>query len=235
MRPPALRALIFDVDGTLAETEELHRRAFNDTFRAYGLDWHWSRRDYAALLRIAGGKERLTHYRDEARMQSAARTFDIHAFHRDKTARYVDLVATGELALRPGIARLISAGRAAGLALAIATTTSRANVEALTHACFKRRAGDVFDVIAAGDEVRAKKPAPDVYRLALERLKIPAGAAIAFEDTKNGLDAARAAGIICIVSPSSYAKDEDFSGAAHVSTQFDQLGSLDGIAAKLPV
>ena len=211
-------ALIFDVDGTLAETEELHRRAFNETFAAAGLGWHWSRGDYRRLLKTTGGKERMVRHLQETGDPAKP---DIAALHRDKTARYAALVADGALALRPGIAGLIAAARARGLRLAVATTTSRPNVEALCLACFKAPAGQVFDVIAAGDEVAAKKPAPDVYLLALDRLGLPPGAVLAFEDSRNGLLASAAAGVSCIVSPSVYTGDEVFPEAALVVAGFD--------------
>ncbi|MFN6980115.1 MAG: HAD-IA family hydrolase [Gemmobacter sp.] len=208
-----LAALIFDVDGTLAETEEAHRQAFNDAFADAGLPWHWSREDYRILLRTTGGKERIAAYQAslaDAPLDGAA----IAALHRAKTNRYTALIARGGLALRPGVAELVAAARARGLALAIATTTSEANVEALARACWGQHAGAVFDVIAAGDMVAAKKPAPDVYRLALDRLGLPAASCLAFEDSRNGLLAARGAGLRVVVTPGLYTAGEDFAGAA---------------------
>ena len=211
-------ALIFDVDGTLAETEELHRRAFNETFSEAGLDWHWSREDYHRLLKTTGGKERIARYVAET---GGTETPDIPALHHAKTARYVALMAGGGLSLRPGIAALIARARARGLRLGVATTTSRPNVEALCRACFDRPAEQIFDAIAAGDEVAAKKPAPDVYLLALERLGLSPEHALALEDSRNGLLSARAAGIACVVSPSAYTMDETFPEADHVLAGFD--------------
>src|SRR5690606_10190629 len=171
-----LTALIVDVDGTLAETEELHRAAFNAAFAAAGLGWHWSVADYARLLTTTGGKERIARFRDEV----GAPAIDIPALHADKTARYAAGVAAGGVRLRPGIAELMAMARAGGLRLAVATTTSRPNVEALTLSAFGRGAAAVFDVLACGDEVAAKKPAPDVYILALERLGLAPEQALAF-------------------------------------------------------
>jgi HAD superfamily hydrolase (TIGR01509 family) len=222
-------ALIFDVDGTLAETEELHRRAFNETFAEAGLPWHWGRDDYRRLLTTTGGKERIARHLAEAGGPAA----DIAALHAAKTRRYARLVAAGDLALRPGIAALMEGARAAGLRLAVATTTSRPNVEALAQAIWRRPAGAVFDAIAAGDEVAAKKPAPDVYLLALARLGLPAAACVAFEDTRNGLLSARGAGIACLVVPSVYSEGEDFAGALAVSASHAEVGGLAGIAALL--
>lgn len=207
----SLRALIFDVDGTLAETEEAHRAAFNAAFAAAGLNWHWSMADYGRLLTTTGGKERMARWRAER--GSGPSDAAIAALHRDKTARYAALLAGGGLQARPGVLALAAAARAAGLRLAVATTTSPGNVAALTQAIWGRAAAEVFDVIAAGDEVAAKKPAPDVYALALDRLSLPAGAALAFEDSRNGVLSARAAGLRVVVTPSAYTAGEDFAGA----------------------
>jgi HAD superfamily hydrolase (TIGR01509 family) len=228
------RALIFDVDGTLAETEELHRRAFNATFAAAGLAWHWTEADYRALLKTGGGKERMARHRAET---GAATPDDasIAALHRAKTARYGALIASGAIALRPGVGALIAAARKAGLQIAVATTTSRPNVDALAHACWGRPADAVFDVLATGDEVARKKPAPDIYRLALDRLGLDASQAVAFEDSRIGLLSARAAGLAVVVTPSCYTAGEDFAGAAIVlpdlsGLDLDRLAGLAGLA-----
>lgn len=207
-------ALIFDVDGTLADTEELHRRAFNDTFAEAGLSWNWSRNNYRHLLKTTGGKERIARHILEIGGDPVA--FDIPALHRAKTDRYTRLMAEGSLPLRAGVADLIDRARARGIRLAVATTTSRPNVDALALACFGRPAGQVFEVLVCGDEVANKKPAPDVYLLALDRLRLPAGACLAFEDSRNGLRAALGAGLRCIATPSDYSEGEDFTGAAKV-------------------
>lgn len=219
-----LRALIFDVDGTLAETEELHRRAFNDSFAAAGLNWHWDVDAYRELLRVTGGKERIAHF-----MTRAGLTPDhvmIAALHRDKTNRYAALMGAGQIALRGGIAALIADTRRAGLRLGIATTTSRPNIDALIAATMRARADTVFDAIAAGDEVPAKKPAPDVYLLALRRLGVAAHEAVAIEDSLNGLHAARAAGMACLICPATYTRHEIFPpDTPHISS-FTQLGGV---------
>ncbi|SNT41501.1 HAD family hydrolase [Tropicimonas sediminicola] len=208
----SLMALIFDVDGTLAETEEAHRKAFNDTFAHAGVGWHWSREDYRWLLRTTGGKERIRRYLVES--GSACPGDDaIALLHRRKTVRYAEIVAGGELSLRPGVRELVAQARLAGLSLAVATTTNRPNVDTLCELLWGCPAGNVFDVIAAGDEVVAKKPAPDVYELALARLGMEPGDAVAFEDSRNGLLSARKAGLRTVVTPSSYTQGEDFSGA----------------------
>ena len=156
----SLEALIFDVDGTLAETEEAHRAAFNRVFEAHGLGWHWSMADYRWLLKTTGGKERMRAWQEHL-PEGARRLSDgeIVSLHKEKTAVYGDILGAGDLALRPGVADLIDTARAAGLKLAVATTTNLPNVAALTRCCWQAEPEAVFDVIAAGDEVKAKKPA----------------------------------------------------------------------------
>ncbi|SDE95886.1 HAD family hydrolase [Rhodobacter capsulatus] len=206
-----LKALIFDVDGTLAETEEVHRQAFNETFAAQGLDWYWSKEDYRTLLRTTGGKERMAKHREN--LGSGPSDAKIADLHKAKTQRYVEIIASGQVGLLPGVAELIDRAKASGLRLAIATTTTRANVDALIAATFSKPAGDIFEVIAAGDEVAQKKPAPDVYLRALQGLGLPPAACLAFEDSRAGLASARAAGLRVVLTPSEYTRGDDFSAA----------------------
>lgn len=216
-----LKALIFDVDGTLAETEEAHRRAFNDTFAAAGLGWHWDHDTYLRLLKVTGGKERMRAWAVET--GSGPREDIIPALHRAKSARYAEILAMGGLKPRPGILRLVEEGRAAGLRLAVATTTSPGNVEALTRAIWRKPAAEIFDVIAAGDEVARKKPDPAVYLLALRRLNLPATEALAFEDSRNGVLAARAAGLAVVAAPSLFTAGDDLSAADAVLPDLDSF------------
>lgn len=215
-----VQALIFDVDGTLAETEEAHRQAFNDAFVRWGLDWHWDTALYQDLLRTTGGKERIQAFQ-KAYLQAGRLTdADIRELHAWKTTRYGEIVAGGGLALRPGIEALMAKGRARGWKLAVATTTSLENVEALCRAVWNCGAAEKFDAVAAGDQVKAKKPAPDVFLLALERLGLSPDACIAFEDSQAGLHSARSAGLRVNVSPSRYTSGHDFSGADAVAGSF---------------
>ena len=210
------KALIFDVDGTLAETEEAHRHAFNAAFRAWDLPWNWDRDTYRALLRTTGGKERIAAYCAGLPQPERLDQDAIARLHGAKTEAYTASLQSGDLALRPGVQGLIARARAAGLRLAVATTTSLPNVDALARCCWGRPAAEVFDVIAAGDQVRAKKPAPDVFTLALDRLGLTADQALAFEDSRNGLLSAQAAGLAVIVTPSAYTDRDDFTGAMTV-------------------
>ncbi|MDE2114988.1 MAG: HAD-IA family hydrolase, partial [Hyphomicrobiales bacterium] len=209
-----LRALIFDVDGTLAETEEVHRAAFNATFQDFSLPWHWDIALYGQLLKITGGKERLRHYAQGigAHLDEAL----IAQLHARKNTLYGALIARGGAPLRSGVMDLISRAQQQGLRLAIATTTSRVNVDVLLRANLGADADRCFDVIVAGDEVARKKPAPDAYLKALADLGLPAAACMAFEDSANGLAAGLAAGLRVVVTPGIYTQHEDFSKAALV-------------------
>ncbi|WP_020178630.1 HAD-IA family hydrolase [Methylopila sp. M107] len=223
-----LEALIFDVDGTLAETEETHRAALNATFKDFGLNWEWDQATYRRLLHIMGGKERLLHFIEFDGPDDAERGFNaLDEMHAAKNRHYGAFVREGAVKLRPGVERLLHEARAAGLKLAIATTTSARNVEALLTATLGTDGPALFDAIAAGDEAAAKKPAPDIYLLAIERLGVDPMAAVAFEDTLHGLKSARSAGLKCLVTPSFYSDDQNFSGAIAV---FDNLGEADAPA-----
>lgn len=226
-----LTALIFDVDGTLAETEDLLRQSFNDSFAAHGLDWHWDAKLYARLLQTAGSRARLSVWmRDH--LGRAPDPGLIGALHRTKTARYGRLVASGGIALRPGIADLIDDARRHGLSLAVATSTGRANVVALCEAAFGRPAFQVFDVIASGDEVAANKPAPDVYQLALKRLGKAPAECLALEDSRIGVAAARAAGLAVLACPSHHTRHEDLSDATQYVNTYTEIGSIADLAAR---
>lgn len=216
----ALQALIFDVDGTLADTErDVHRVAFNRAFRQAGLDWYWDVPTYGRLLKIAGGKERILHYiqTEAPDVSNIPRTGDYEdltrELHATKTKIYLDLLDNGEVSLRPGVERLLREARHAGFRLAIATTTTPANVISLLEATLGNDAHRWFEVIAAGDMVPHKKPAPDIYEYVLQKMKLPAGACFAFEDSSNGLRASTGAGLRTIITPTVYTSGEDFSGA----------------------
>lgn len=209
-----IAALIFDVDGTLAETEDLHLEAFNIAFAEEGLPWHWDETLYGELLAVTGGKERMQAYGE--RIGDKLDGITIVRLHARKTEIYTARLAAGALPLRPGIAKLVREAHGCGLRLAIATTTSLANVEALIAPAFGTDWRELFPVIAAGDMVPAKKPAPDVYRLALERLDLAPAAAMAIEDSENGVRAAKAAGLRVIATPGRWLGDDDLAAADHV-------------------
>ncbi len=223
-----LKALIFDVDGTLAETErDAHRVAFNETFAQYHLDWYWSEELYGDLLAVTGGKERIKFYLEKYRPDYSCPT-DLDAFiaelHKNKTARYNKILANNPIPLRPGIRRLLEEARREGLKLAIATTTSLENITTLLEGSLEPQAVSWFDVIAAGDIVAAKKPAPDIYHYALKELGLKPAQCLAIEDSGNGIRSALGAQIPTIITINDYTQHEDFTGALLV---VDHLGEPD--------
>ena len=220
-----LRALIFDVDGTLAETEETHRAAFNLAFAEAGRSWDWTVDIYRDLLRVTGGQRRIRHYVDMIGGEVTAQ--DIAVLHARKNALYADMLARGGVVLRPGVARLIDEARGAGLRLAIATTTSRSNFDALLTHLFAPGAASWFDAIITGEDVVAKKPDPEAYALALAALDLDAAACVAFEDSYNGLLAAAACGIPTVATPSCYTAHEQFTGASLVRADLNHPAPVD--------
>lgn len=230
------RALIFDVDGTLADTEDLHRRAFNEAFARHGLGWTWNRPQYAELLRITGGKERIAAHLAILGLPSEDRRAierRIAEIHRTKTQVYARMMTEAELPLREGVERICEEAMTAGVPLAIASTTTLDNVRALLERHWGAGALGRFVAVAAGDDVERKKPWPDAYLLALSRLGAPATACVAFEDSANGLAAAKGAGLCAVVTPSRWTMDEDFSAADLVLPSLGSPGRpLTGRAAE---
>ena len=206
-----LKALLFDVDGTMAETEEFHRQAFNAAFEAHGLDCRWGKEEYRELLRVTGGKERMAAY--FARAGRPMSDAQIAALHKSKTALYAEVLARNAKPLRAGVLRLIQDARTQGVMVALATTTTEANVIALLRPVFGATWMDHFDAIVAGDTVPRKKPAPDVYLAALAQLRIAPHEAIAIEDSAHGIASAHGAGVPVLVTPSEYLADDDLSPA----------------------
>lgn len=215
----SIEALIFDVDGTMADTEEAHRVAFNLAFERQRLGWTWTRSEYRELLAVTGGKERIASYIESLPVSTALRQrliTRVPEIHADKTKFYSAAVRDGGVPLRDGVARLLDEALDAGCRLAIASTTTAVNIDALLQAAFGTRGLEMFTVIACGDQVRAKKPAPDIYRLALQTLGLGPERAVAFEDSANGLRAAVAAGLWTVVTPTFWTQGSDFSAAGLV-------------------
>lgn len=220
--------LVLDCDGTLADTERYgHLPAFNRTFAEAGLDLVWSEEDYADKLRIGGGKERMASVLtpDFVRAHGLPTDEDgqralLADWHRTKTAHYVAMVQAGQLPARPGIARLLPGALEAGWTVAVASTSAVASVQAVVRSVVGDAVAERIPVFA-GDAVDAKKPAPDIYRLAVTSLGADPGRTLAVEDSRNGLLAALAAGLACVVTVNGYTRDEDFAGAALV---LDSLG-----------
>ena len=230
---PRIEALIFDVDGTLADTEEAHRQAFNDAFRAHGLAFTWSRELYRELLQVTGGKERLAAFFHRARLTASERVLLsdlIPRLHATKTSFYLERMKLGRVPLRAGVRRLLTEARAAGVRLAIASTTSPDNVSALLEGVLGYGALNEFSVIATGDAVPRKKPAPDIYLLALGRLGLPARRAVAFEDSAIGVAAAKAAGLLTVATPSDWTQGQDLARADLILPSLGDPGSPLGAA-----
>ena len=224
-----VQALLFDVDGTLADTErDGHLVAFNKAFAEAGLDWVWSVELYGELLSVTGGKERIRHYLDKY-LPDFRRPdhFDefVAGLHAAKTAIYTQLLANGEIPLRPGVERLLREAREQGLRLAIATTTSPENVSALLTYTLGASSLDWFEVIGAGDVVPAKKPAPDIYHYVMEKMNLGPENCVAFEDSHNGIAAVRDARLPTIITVNDYTRSHDFTGAMIVLDQFGEPDS----------
>jgi HAD superfamily hydrolase (TIGR01509 family) len=216
-----LQALVFDVDGTLADTEDAHLAAFNRAFVDEGLDWHWSREAYVDLLRISGGKERMLHYwhsraPEVLELEPGAQQALVDRLHESKTAYYEAAVQAGEVHWRPGVLDLLDEVRRAGLGLGIATTTSPGNVAALLRSALGSDWRRCFGAVADAGNAPRKKPHPQAYIRALSELGVDSTQALAFEDSANGLQAAMAAGVATVVTPNPFTAHHDFSGALRV-------------------
>jgi HAD superfamily hydrolase (TIGR01509 family) len=226
-----LRALIWDIDGTVAETEALgHRVAFNRAFAEAGLPWFWDEVDYGRLLQVNGGRDRLLAFMQE--LGDAAPTLQerqalVHRLHTRKNAIYAELVAQGCIAARPGVLRLMDECRHCGVALAIATTTGRANVEALLGHLLGSAWRSGFAAVVCAEDAPRKKPDAQAYTLALQRLGVAPAEAFAIEDSPAGLQAALAAGLRCGVTPSFYFAAARFDGATWVRADLDTAPRIE--------
>ena len=228
-----VNALVFDCDGVLADTERYgHLPAFNQVFREFGLPVEWSVEEYGRRLKIGGGKERMASLLTPEFVTAAGLPTDpegqaaeIARWHKRKTAIYTEMVAEGRLPPRPGIHRIITDAQDAGWKLGVASTSAEASVHAILEYAVGAERAARFDVFLAGDCVPKKKPAPDIYLLALENLAVDPAAVLVVEDSRNGLEAAIAAGLRCLVTVNGYTEKEDFSEATLVVSS---LGDPDG-------
>jgi HAD superfamily hydrolase (TIGR01509 family) len=223
-----LKALIFDVDGTLADTESAHRAAFNQAFAEFGLDWQWDEALYTRLLHISGGKERILHYwkathPDMRELGSQALADTVNRLHELKTAAYEAAVNSGAVQLRPGVLALMSQAHAQGLQLAIATTTSPVNIAALLRLALGVDWRLNFTAIGDASSAPIKKPDPQVYLQMLQAMQLQASECIAFEDSWNGLQASRAAGLATVITPTQFTADHDFTGAMRLVPDMSHL------------
>ncbi|MCA3444712.1 MAG: HAD-IA family hydrolase [Rhodobacter sp.] len=227
--PHEMQALIFDCDGVLVDTErDGHRAAFNAAFRAEGLATDWPEDRYGELLTTGGGKERMRRHYDETGWPVAEPDRDalILRLHLAKTDLFMQLIEQGALPLRPGVARMVDAALAAGLKVAVCSTSNERAVATVVRVMLgKDRAARI--TIFAGDAVARKKPDPAIYTLAATTLGLTPAACVVIEDSNIGLRAAKGAGMRCIVTRSTYTRDEDFTGADRVVDDLDQGIDLD--------
>ena len=233
-----MTALIFDCDGVLADTErDGHLPAFNAMFAEMGLPVAWSEEEYGRLLAIGGGKERMASLLTPAFVSAnrlpddpEGQAAELARWHRRKTEIYTEMVRRGELPARPGIARIVGDALDAGWTLAVCSTSAEASVRAiLDHVAGPTNAAR-FALVLAGDVVPRKKPAPDIYLLAVERLAVDPSEILVVEDSRNGLVAAAGAGLRCVVTVNGYTAGEDMSEAVLVATS---LGDPDGEPARV--
>ena len=219
-----MQALIFDCDGVLVDTErDGHRIAFNRAFAELGLGTEWSVERYGELLTTAGGKERmLRHFEEKGWPPSVSdRDGTIKNLHLRKTDIFMKLIEGGELPLRPGVKRMVDEAIAAGIALAVCSTSNERAVQAVVDVMLgQARARHVR--VFAGDVVPRKKPDPAIYNLAAEKLALDPARCVVIEDSRNGLRAAKAARMKCIVTKSLYTEEEDFTGADLVVGDLDE-------------
>ncbi len=228
----AVRAVVFDCDGVLADTERYgHLPAFNAVFAEFGLPLRWSEEEYGERLRIAGGKERMASALTPDVIRAAGLPDDpaalaahVAAWHRRKTEIYTEMARAGRLPPRPGVSRLIAEAQDAGWRLAVASTSAEASVRAILDMAAGHERAARFDAVLAGDVVARKKPAPDIYLLALRRLGADPADVVVVEDSRNGLEAATAAGLRCLVTVNGYTEAEGFAEAALVVSSLGEPG-----------
>jgi HAD superfamily hydrolase (TIGR01509 family) len=228
---PPIRALFFDVDGTIVDTEkDGHRVAFNAAFKEFGFDFAWDVDTYHELLQTAGGKERMRRYFQRAGLfQCPDQGLLIESLHKRKTEIFIGLIENGKLPLRAGVKRLMTEALAGGLRLGICTTANERAVNAILRAMLP----DIpFEVVLSGDVIRRKKPDPEIYLLALEKTRLHPDACVAIEDSANGVCAAKSAGMYVVATTNVYTEQEDLSAADIIVTSLGEPGGEKGILKK---
>jgi len=220
------KALIFDCDGVLGDTEQYgHLPAFNQMWKEMGVPWAWTVEQYGLKLKIGGGKERMASLFQDAAFLKAwpdcpadegARKELIAAWHKRKSAIYKEIILSGRIPPRPGVRRLSEEALGAGWKLAVASTSAEESVRAVLRHAMGDETAAQFSLVLAGDCVKAKKPAPDIYLLAAKELGVSPAECVVVEDSNNGVEAAAGAGMKCVVTVSGYTREEDFSRAAIV-------------------
>jgi len=210
-----IEGIIFDVDGTIADTEDIHRQAFNKAFSKFDLNWHWSKEKYHELLFISGGKERITRCLAEDNATKKNTGF-IEKLHKCKSECYRSILLSSDISLRPGVKRLITEAKEKNIKIGIATNSSTENLQVLIKKTFKVEPEKLFNTIVTNNIVIDKKPSPEVYYRALKNLELSANKCIAVEDTANGNASAIRAGLRTVITTHAYTADNDFDGASLV-------------------
>jgi len=222
-----LKGIIFDVDGTIADTEEIHRQAFNQTFEEFNIDWNWSVKAYRKILHISGGKERFRKFLNED-LSLKKKVTDQESFvqelHKRKSENYRLILNSDGIQFRPGVIRLIHEARDKEIPIGVATSSSMANLTTLFNKILNIEPCEIFNSIVTSDTVQDKKPSPAVYQCVLAGLGLDAEGCIAIEDTQNGNLSAIAAGLKTVITTHAYTIDNDFTGASIVS---NHLGEPD--------
>ncbi|BBZ44817.1 HAD family hydrolase [Mycobacterium parmense] len=211
-----MSAVLFGSLSTLADTSELQRQAFNDAFAEHGLDWSWTREDYRSMLGSSGGARRIADY-----AANRGADVDAGAVHATKSRIFQGLLRDRPLMPRPGVLATIEHAKRENFHLGLVTTTSKANVSALLDSLSPHISPGTFDVVVDADDVADPKPDPSSYRLALDRLGVTAGSAVAIEDNVGGVRAATAAGLRCIAFPNENTAGSRFDGATEVADELD--------------
>lgn len=221
------KVLIFDCDGVLADTEQFgHLPAFNQMWKEMGIPWEWSVEEYGRKLKIGGGKERMTSLWNEPEfiaranppMGEVERAEMVAAWHKRKTALYKEIIESGKVPPRSGVRRLAEEALGRGWKLAVASTSAKESVESVLKHVMGEETAASFSLLLAGDVVKAKKPAPDIYLMVCEKLGVAPAECVVVEDSRNGLEAAHAAGMKVVITVNGYTRDEGFSEAAIVLT-----------------
>jgi HAD superfamily hydrolase (TIGR01509 family) len=229
-----IKAIFFDQDGVIIDTErDGHRVAFNETFKHYGYDFEWDVDYYHELLQVAGGKERMKHHLHTKGFGVEVKPEDedelIKEMHKYKTQTFVELIQSGKLPLRPGVKRFMGEGMSAGLTLGVCTTSNVKSAQAVAYNILK----DIkFEFVLAGDMVKVKKPDPEIYNMALERTGLQPDEVVVIEDSRNGVLAAKDAGLYIVATTNIYTEKEDLSDAHIIVTTLGDPGGEKGVLKK---
>jgi len=202
------KALLFGSIGSIVETSEIQRRSFNKAFKKYGLEWNWTKREYINLLSKSGGKDRISRYAKKKK-----NVVDSAYLRNLKTKIFNNYLKNNQLKLRPGVKNLISLCKKEKIKIAFVSSTSSNNINAILYSLRNSINKRDFSFIGNSKLIKKFKPNPDIYLLALKKLKLKANDCIAIEDTQESLNSARRAKIKCIIFPGKFHSSTKFIGA----------------------